>query len=137
MESILQLTRKVVSSRLGQFLFVTHLILVIYAFGVKSTADFGQIWNDCATLPIAGRAIRIPFESPLLKTLALLDLPSLFIYYVIGLLIFVLIGLIAPNVSAYTVSWIGAVILLLLTSVQWLLIGSFIEWLIRRMMNRK
>ena len=126
MRAPLQLFRRVVSSRVGQFLLVAHLVIVVYEFAQKPVASY----SDCVLEPssaafIAGRDYHWHYESVLLKWISILDLPAL----VLGGLFSTL--LLPLNLCAFTLSWVGAVLILSFASVQWLLVGFIIESMIR------
>lgn len=126
---MLSVWRFITSSWFGQVLVVLHLILVVYAFAPKPllSPDFREGFGNCYTLPVAGRALQIPLEAPLLKTISWLDIPSLSVFYIINLFL----SLIFTNVGIYTLSWVTAAFLLALTSAQWWLVGFSLENVIR------
>lgn len=125
----LKLLRLITSCWLGQVLVAVHLILVVYTFAPKPplTPDFREGFNNCYTIPVAGRALQIPYETPLLQTIGKLDIPSLMVFWVIN----IFLGLIFADVSVYTASWITAVCLLAITSAQWWIVGFILEHVIR------
>lgn len=105
-------------SRPGLALVAVHFALVVYSLAAKP-ADLDTD-TRAHPIPIAGRAVVIPDEGPLLKTIIWLDLPSL-----IGL--YVLTFFYLPSMSNTTLSWIVAAVLFVFTFIQWWLIGSFLE----------
>ena len=136
MKAIFRFIRQVTSSRLGQFLFVLHLVLAVYAIGSVAPVDPKAWWADCQAIPLAGRSIKPFFESTLIQILAWLDLPTLIIDYILRIILNLVIGLIYP-LSMYAMSWVEAVVLFLLASGQWLLIGCYLEWIIKSIRQRK
>lgn len=126
MRGLFHFLRRVAGSRLGQFLFALHLVLAVYAVGSVAPADPKQWWADCAEIPIAGRSVKPFLGSPLTQTLAWLDLPTLFIHYILRMILYIVIGLFHP-LSLYAMSWVEAFVLFILASLQWLLIGFGLE----------
>jgi hypothetical protein len=130
--SILKSARCVASSRLGQILFVIHLTLAVYAIAPKPPASEMDRLGDCQVLPVAGRAIRLPQEGPLLKILFVLDLPSLFVltfFSYVGLLVASLLNL---SLNFDSLSLLQTLALFILTGVQWWVTGFLIQSLMRR-----
>ena len=124
---ILNFARRAAASRLGQTLFVIHLVLAVYAIAQKPPAAPGGLVDGCQVLPIAGRAIRIPEESPLLRVIFWLDLPSMLVFVSLtnaGILIAALLGL-PPNF--HILMLLQTVALLILTSVQWWETGFLLQ----------
>ena len=115
-------------SRLAQLLFVVHLVLVVYAFAQKPRANpesWG--WSGCHGVPIADRVLYYCDETGLLKVLATLDFLGIVLYSV-----FATFFAWVPTGGFHVFSWTVAVVLLICTSLQWLLIGSCIERLLLR-----
>jgi len=146
-KSMLQFIKFVVGSRLGQFLFVVHLVLIVYAFSSKppTDANFSDLGLGCHGIPIANRAFQYCNEMGLLKVLATLDFFAIVIYALFGMALTV-VGLFlsqvfswegGPSMNLHTFSWIVALVLLVCTSFQWMFIGSCIEWLIRRFRDHR
>jgi hypothetical protein len=121
------LTRRALASRLGQTLFVLHLVLAVYAIAHKPPATEEDFLYDCQAIAVAGKAIRVPEEGPLLKTIALLDLPSLFARYFVFILPALLLGDHIASLSSETLTLIQTVTLFILTGVQWWATGFFIQ----------
>lgn len=123
--------QRVLSSRLGQFLVVIHLCLVLFDFSGKSVPDFNP--NNCASVSewqvtgylIAGRFFHYSYESALHKLTMLIDLPALAASSLFAAPVYYFF----PRTCAYTASWIYAFVLLLFASFQWLLVGRGIEHL--------
>jgi len=132
MEATLHLVRRIAGSRLGQLLFVIHLTLAVYAIGSKPPAEI-RVLADCGTIPVAGRAVQLSSESPLLKTLVWLDLPALIIDYLLSILFWTAAALLNWSVDIYVVSWINVATLFLLTGIEWLIVGFCIQ----RFMDRR
>ena len=135
LRSILNFARRAAASRLGQTLFVVHLALAVYVIAQKPPAAPGGLVDGCQVLPVAGRAIRFPEETPLLQTIFLLDLPSLFVLIPLvyaGILIAVLVGLPA---NFHTLVLLQTVALFILTGVQWWVTGFLIQPLAGRLIR--
>ena len=130
LKSGLRFLQRVLHSRLGIVLASVHLCLVIYSFGLKEAIprECHERYNFAGESFIAGRSVHWHYESALLKALMLLDLPSTMLALPGGFLLW-LLRYFLPEMCVTTESWIGAVILLIATSVQWLCIGYWIELL--------
>ena len=130
-KSLLRFLKRVAGSRLGQTLFVLHLCLLVYDFAPKpvASADLPCVVEPSSQVLIAARPFHYHYESALLKTLLVLDLPGLMLGWLIGLLLSPLNYLLQP--CEYTESWVAAGILLFSTSAQWWLCGCFVEALIK------
>lgn len=129
--SLLHFIKRVVRSRLGQILFVVHLCLVVYDFAPKPAAsgDMPCVVEPSSQALIAARPFHYHYESDLMKTLIVLDLPGLVLGYVIDLLLTPLNYLIRP--CAYARSWMAAGVCLVGTSIQWWLVGFLVGTSIR------
>lgn len=128
MRTVVRFIGRVLASRAGHVLFVIHLCLAIHAFAGKPTADIPE--HDCplglesSGGVLAGRPFHYHYESALLKTLLVLDSPSII---PASLLIVPIEGMF----SFYAGSWVAALILLFFSSAQWWLIGYWIECIAR------
>ena len=131
MEATLHLIRLITGSSLGRLLFVIHLTLAVLVVSSKPPAE-SRVLTDCETIPIAGRAVQLSSESPLLKTLVWLDLPALIIDYLLSILFWTAVALLNLRLDIYVVSWINMVTLFLLTGIEWLVVGFCIQWFIDR-----
>lgn len=126
MRALLQLFQRVVSPRVGQFLLVAHLVIVVYEFAQKPVANY----SDCVVEPssaafIAGRDYHWHYESTLLKWISILDFPALILGGLSS-------ALLSPlSLCAFTLSWVDAILILTFASVQWLLVGFIVESMIR------
>ena len=127
--------KNLAGSRLGQILLVIHLCLVVYDFANNPAEGYDypnctkvSEWDVSGTL-IANRFFHhLENESTLLVTLLILDLPAL----LLGMVLLVPVEkILLQSVCVETASWVSAVVLLLLTSIQWLIIGYVVERLIR------
>lgn len=128
--------RQVLKSPIAWTLVLVHLCLLIYCFSQKEpiptdTSRDSFLANSTTSI-IAGRGFHLAYESLLLKTIVTLDLPGLIAIGLISVPIIVLATKLFPQPSFYTESWIGAAILLFVTSVQWLLVGYGIETWLRK-----
>jgi hypothetical protein len=119
-KSLLHYLNRVATSRLGLFLSLTHLCLVVYAFAQKPqlTLECHDEINFAGTSLIANRSVHLYYESLLLKIIILLDLPGMLLSTFLRFLLFPLNHFLAGLYTS-TQSWIGAIILLIGTSIQW------------------
>jgi hypothetical protein len=79
-----QFIKFIFGSRLAQFLFVLHLVLVVYTFAQKPRANtnswnFGGSWHG---VPIADRVLFYCDETGLLKVIATLDFVGIVLFSV-------------------------------------------------------
>ena len=119
-------------SRFALLLFSVHSALALYAVISKPPTDNQQELIDCRTMALAGRAIQISSEPALVRALGWLDLPSIAAFYVFWVSLNLVIDVFHLPVSIYAMSWVNAAILLLITSVQWWVIGFAVQWSIQR-----
>jgi hypothetical protein len=122
--------RRAAGYRLGRFLLVLHLALAVCAISRKAPPNDHYSLGHCSVIPVAGRAIQIPSESPRLKTIALPDLPSIFVGYLFMLFLSLLADIFTLSISIDAHVLITTVSLLILTSIQWWAVGFVIESLI-------
>ncbi len=126
----------VVGSRLAQFLFLVHLLLVIYAVYPLPLANWDS-WGSgggCHGVPIAGRVLFYCDATGLLGTIATLDVVAVALFGFFATP-FPLIGPLfwwVPEIGFQGFSWTVAIVLLIVTSFQWMLIGACLERLLRR-----
>ncbi len=129
-------------SRLAQFLFLVHLILVVYAFAAKPPQANSESWDSgggCHGVPIADRVLFYCDETGLLKVIATLDFIGVALFALFATF-YLLVGIFfwwVPDVGFHMFSWAVAVVLLIVTSFQWMLIGSLIERLIFRVVKNR
>lgn len=114
-KSTTQFARRVFSNRLGQLLFIIHLITLIYAY-----VDRGS--------PIK-HPIHFYYESALFKALVLLDLPALILSSIVAYPVVHQSS--SPSIYWWS-TWIDNAIVLTFTSIQWWLIGYFVGYVLRR-----
>ena len=133
-KSVLRFIKSVARSRVGQILFVVHMSLVIFEFAQKTPVPRAEL-NVFSSEEIvstsdliAGRYYHFGHESLLLQFISLIDIPGFFIGYILSLPI----SYILPPLGAYDDSWLAAIILLCGTSIQWFIIGYYIERVIKR-----
>lgn len=128
-KSIRSLTKRVGSSRTGLAALVLHLLLFVYCVGQKT-----QISDDAVAAPnqgggfytlFAGRPFHFEHESTLFQIILILDAPALAVDYVVS----TFVGVFASP-SAYTQSWLDAWVVIFASSIQWLLVGCFMEWIL-------
>lgn len=141
MKTILYCLKRIASSRVGQILFILHLSLVIFDFGHKPPVRraesnvvrrAGELQSSSVLL--AGRGFHWHYESSLLKFLVLVDIPGLLLSFLIGLILVPIFYVFLP-LGAYDASWFTAGIFLLGTSIQWQVIGFWLEQVVRRRKN--
>jgi hypothetical protein len=116
--------RRVAGNRTGLLLAFVHFCLVVYGFAQKEPVELGgdgpfDITRHAGVSIIAGRAFHWYYESTLLKVIFLFDLPG----RLLALLMNLPFALVFYGASIQVQSWITAVILLIGTSIQWLLVG--------------
>lgn len=126
----------VVGSRLAQFLFLVHLVLVICAVYPLPLAD-SDSWSfggGCHGVPIAGRVLFYCDATGLLGTIATLDTVAVVLFASFATWFPLVAPLFwwIPELGFQGYSWTVAFVLLAVTSFQWLLIGACLEQLLRR-----
>lgn len=125
---MLKVIKRVAASRLGQILFVAHLVFVVYEFAQKPAASYSGtpcVRELSSAAFIAGRNYHWNYESPLLKIISLLDFPAV----VIGTFVS---NLLSPlELCDFTISWVEAVVALTVASLQWLFVGFIVESIFR------
>jgi hypothetical protein len=132
LRTILRFFRCVLTNRAAQFLFVAHLVLVIYACADKPSlnrAENNEVLTGTSSsmVLIAGRGFHYHYESPLVKTLWVVDLPGEFLGVIfIGLPLYPILK-IMPPLGAYDSSWFAAITFLAGSSFQWMLVGYLTE----------
>lgn len=118
--------KRVTSSRIGHLLFAAHPCLVNYYFAQLETTEnsFG-LEGVITGMYIGGRYM--DFDSTLLFVLELLNiLPLVLSQGILEIIIFLL-----PQLSVRTFSWVMAFLLVSLSSLQMLLVGYFIERMVK------
>ena len=124
MKALLRFLRRVASSRLGHTLVVAHLVILVSEFAHKPAATYSE--TPCVPEPssavlIAGRYFHWHYESALLKTVSVLDMPA------------ILLGSLASKLLAplrlcdFTASWVDGLLVLAFASFQWLLVGFLVS----------
>jgi hypothetical protein len=118
-----------VGSRLAQCLFLVHLTLVVYAVGRLPLAnpDYWGSGGGCHGVPLADRVLFYCDSTGLLGVIATVDIIAIALFGVFATFFFWV-----PSIGFHAYSWIVSVVLLIVTSFQWLLIGACVEWLLRR-----
>ncbi len=140
MKRILYFIKRVASSRIGHTLLIVHLSLVVFDFAQKQPVSRAEsnivrtAENQSSSSLLAGRGFHWHYESTLLKFLVLADLPGIFLSLLIALIL-VPLFYVLPTLGEYDASWVGAVLLLLATSIQWQFIGYCLERVIRAKKN--
>lgn len=101
---------RVASSRLGQILFLLHLVLVVYAYTSRESVE----------------PVHFHYESALLKSLLVLDLPALTVATILAAPI---AHVNSPFSSYWWAPWVTDGLGLLCASIQWWFVGFVIQWL--------
>jgi hypothetical protein len=120
-------------NRLGLILCVVHLLLVVYFFGQKIPVIVEPpcfIRPTAAGVVWAGRDFFFASEPAPLKVVVILDSPGLFLANLIRFNLF------PQNMCPYTQSWWYAGFSLLFTSIQWLLVGFLITFVLQRLKTK-
>jgi hypothetical protein len=133
-KTFLLFCKRLLTSKLGLFLVITHLVIVIYEFSpMISNSDMPcegrKVW--AGNILLAGRLIHWNNESLVLQSVILLDLPAIMVANVVLPLSSSL------NLCRYTQSWVEAIILLIFASLQWLLIGFGLQEFVRSLKKVK
>src|SRR5258708_2457242 len=134
---ISRVVKFVVGSRLAQFFFVIHLILVVYAVHTlpRANPDAWDSGGGCHGVPIADRVLFYCDATGLLGTMATLDFIAVALFGIFATL-FLLGGWLllwwVPEIGFHAFSWIVAIVLLSVTSFQWMVVGACVERLVRR-----
>ena len=125
-KSILHFLKRIALSRVGHLLLIVHLCLVVYAFAQKpSYSDIPCTGSAFDSSLLAGRYYHFHYESTLMKTLTFLDIPSIALGSSAA-------SLLSPfKFCVYTASWIEGLLILTFASLQWLLIGFFLQEIYR------
>lgn len=130
--SISRLAAFMVSRRLGLLLMLIHFVLVVYAIcGLPlANPDSWDSEGGCHGIPIADRTFFFCDATGLLRLVGIIDF--------VGVVLFAIFATFfgwLPMGSFHVFSWIVALVLLVVTSFQWMLIGNciarFFRWLAR------
>jgi hypothetical protein len=135
-KTAIRFAKNVLTSRLGLILCLVHFLFFAYAIlekqpvsrgdGEMSWAEFQQLGSSSSLF--AGRNLHWHYESALLKTLLVLDLPAMFAVSIFSELF---LPQSFARLSVWAVSWIGAGLVIFFSSLQWLFVGYCIErWLV-------
>jgi hypothetical protein len=122
----------VFGSRLAVILFVVHLVLAAYVVYRLPLAnpDSWESGARCHGVPLADRTLFYCDATGLLKTIATLDIAAIVLF---GLFATFFGWMWGPSISFHIVSWVVAIVLLIVTSFQWLLVGACVDKLARRL----
>jgi hypothetical protein len=125
-----RLFKESLSSRIAWLLAVLHACCFLFAIANMSPpsrefASFLQSVQGSTTTIYAGRPFHFHYESILLKTLFLLDLPAAVTCIPLSLLLTPILGIF--HVGMFIGSYIAALLELLASSVQWLVVGLLVE----------
>ena len=128
----LHFIKRVLSSRLGRILCVIHLILFAYAIYLGEPVPPARVgcgtWTLVAKL-IAGRMFAFHYEWSLLYVLLHFDFPAMILSAVLAR---TLLSPLNDYLCDYARSWVAAANILACASVQWWIMGYFIEWVLRK-----
>jgi len=127
---VVRLFREAARSRLGWALAATHALwfyLGILSMGPPSrnAANFLDSVQGADWTMFAGRPFHFYYQSWVLKSLVLADLPSMFVASV-GSLLTAPLGL-RRLIGTYTGSYVGAGLLFVVATGQWLVIGFLVQ----------
>lgn len=129
-----RMLRAVAGSRLGHIFCVLHLILLLLFFisqdPVPRDLNNDQVSKYSSSVLMAGRGFHYHYEPVELKILILLDAPGILLSVFLSLLLLP-VALLLPPLGEYDGSWVAAAIIFVGTSTQWLLVGYFLERMIR------
>ena len=133
--AISRFVASVARSRLAWMLFLIHLVLVIYVVHRLPLANLDN-WERggaCHGVPLADRTLFYCDATGLLKTVATLDILGVVLFGVFATFFGSMWG---PSISFHTVSWAVAIVLLVVTSFQWLLVGACVQRLVQHLARR-
>jgi hypothetical protein len=125
--------RECTSDRLGWLFACVHAAWFVLAIANMSPpspalADFLDRGGSSTATIFAGRPFHYHYESALLQALVLADFPSMLVEALLGLVSFPL--LMNVHLGHYLGSYLGAGLLLLIATFQWLVVGKSVEaWL--------
>jgi len=126
----------IVGSRLAQVLCIVHLILIVFAVYRLPLAN-PESWESgggCHGIPIADRTFFYCSAAGLLKIIGTLDFIAVLLFALFATFFGWMWG---PSISFHIFSWAVALVLLAVTSFQWLIVGSCLEWLVRRIARKR
>lgn len=127
LKAIYNFGQRLLVSRMGWLLLITHLAIVIYIFAQMSSqtdAPCHEQFHSPGWSTIAGRSFHWIYE-PLLMVVFFLDFPAVLVSGIIETLV------LHSDWCDYSKSWFMAFIMLFFASIQWLIIGFWLESLLR------
>lgn len=131
LRTILRFVKRVLTNRVAQLFFIIHLVLVVYACADKTPlrrAESNGVSTGASSMVlIAGRGFHYHYETPLVKALWILDLPGEAVASFLICLPLLPILKLLPPLGAFDESWLAAVVFLVGSSFQWMLIGYLVE----------
>ena len=133
LRAVVDVFRECTSSRLGWLLACLHAAWFVLAIANMSPpspafADFLDKGGSSTATIFAGRPFHYHYESGLLQTLVLADSPSMLVEALLGLVSFPL--LVNAHLGHYLGSYLGAGLLILIATLQWLVVGESVQtWL--------
>ena len=121
---------EVVRSRLARLMVFLHAAWFFITIANMLPPDpafakFLEHFSGSTTTLFAGRPFHFAYESPAMQFLFLADMPSLIAGIPVGFLISPLMRL--AGLDFYSGSYVGAFLMLLVASCQWLTIGKLLE----------
>ena len=122
------LGKRIATSKVGWFLVVLHLSLVLYRFipYVKFEGDCSLSSHAAGHIYIAGDYFHFFYEDAWFQILLMLDMPALMVSD------FVLNMFSSFGWCEFTQSWILAVLWLVFASIQWFMLGYLSQEIYRR-----
>ena len=138
----------VLRSRWAVVATIAHFVLLVAAYAVKPTVprSVSNQWQENGAAGIivltsngpgytamgkplgadfvAERLVHFSYESPLMKTLQLIDMPA---FLLVGLPLSLATGRLSASLLPYQQSWVAAAIIAFSTSLQWWLLGFLAE----------
>jgi hypothetical protein len=133
LRAVVAVFRECTSSRLGWLFACLHVAWFFLAIANMSPpppalADFLDKGGSSTAAIFAGRPFHYHYESALLQVLVLADFPSKLVEALLGLVSFPL--LMNVHLDHFLGSYLGAGLLLLIATFQWLVVGKSVQtWL--------
>jgi hypothetical protein len=134
--TVVGFVRCCICSRLGWLLACVHAAWFFLAIAnmsppSHSLADFLEKGGWSSSTIFAGRPFHFHYESTLLKSLILVDLPSMPVQLLLGIIAWPLLTTI--HLSFFAASYLEAGLFFLITTCQWLTIGNEVQ---KRLVSR-
>lgn len=133
MPRILPIVRRLFRSRVGWVLAITEIAVIVFWF--RGGTVMSSVENLAADDVWTGRFIGgrfVELHSTLSCVLVVINVIPVFTAQLLSKVV----SFVIPTLSVPALSWVHAFELLLLTTVQWLIVGYFIEQMIALVRNR-